>query len=78
MVMKNFTQEQITKLAKLAAADYAAACTGPTIRGLNGEKHLRGKSIEEVAVNNGISVEEAKALTIDLATVTFDEMSEHW
>lgn len=73
-----YTQEQIIELAKLAAADYAASCTGPTIRGLNGEKHLRGKSIEEVAANNGITVEEAKALTIDLATATFDEMSEHW
>ena len=74
----NYTQTQIVELAKLAAADYAAACTGPTIRGLNGEKHLRGKSIEEVAANNGITVEEAKALTIDLATASFDEMSEHW
>lgn len=76
--MKNYTQTQIIALAKLAAADYAAACTGPTIRGLNGEKNLRGKSVEEVAANNGITVEEAKALTIDLATATFDEMSEHW
>ena len=74
----NYTQEQIIALARLAAADCAAACTGPTIRGLNGEKHLRGKSIKEVAANNGITVEEAKALTIDLATATFDEMSEHW
>lgn len=76
--MANYTQEQIIALARLAAADYAAACTGPTIRGLNGEKHLRGKSIEEVAENNGISIEEARKLTIDLATATFDEMSEHW
>ena len=76
--MANYTQEQITALARLAAADYAASCVGPTIRGLNGEKNLRGKSIEEVAGNNGITVEEAEALTIDLATATFDEMSEHW
>ena len=76
--MANYTQEQITALARLAAADYAASCAGPTIRGLNGEKNLRGKSIEEVAGNNGITVEEAEALTIDLATATFDEMSEHW
>ena len=73
-----YTKEQIIALARLAAADYAAACTGPTIRGLNGEKHLRGKSIEEVAASNGISVEEAKALTIDLSTATFDEMSGYW
>ena len=76
--MKNYTEEQIVNLARLAAADYAAACTGPTIRGLNGEKHLRGKSIEEVAANNGITVEQAEALTIDLAKAGFDEMSEHW
>lgn len=76
--MTNYTQKQIVDLARLAAADYAASCTGPTIRGLNGEKNLRGKSIEEVARNNGITVEEAEALTIDLATATFDEMSEHW
>lgn len=76
--MKNFTHEQIIALARLAAADYAAACTGPTIRGLNGEKYLRGKSYEEVAVRNSISIEEVKKLTIDLATASFDEMSEHW
>ena len=76
--MANYTQEQIIALARLAAADYAAACTGPTIRGLNGEKNFRGKSYEEVAQNNGISVEEAKKLTIDLSTASFDEMSEHW
>ena len=76
--MANYTKEQIISLAHLAAADYAAACSGPTIRGLNGEKNLRGKSYEEVATNNGISVEEAKKLTIDLATASFDEMSEHW
>lgn len=76
--MANYTQEQIIDLARLAAADYAAACSGPTIRGLNGEKHLRGKSIEEVAANNGISVKEAEALTVDLSTATFDEMSEYW
>lgn len=74
----SYTEEQVRELAKLAAADYAAACTGPTIRGLNGEKHLRGNSVEEVAEKNGISVEEAKALTIDLSKVTFDEMSPHW
>lgn len=73
-----YTDHQIIALAALAAADYASACKGPTIRGLNGEKNLRGKSIEEVAANNGISIEEAQALTIDLATATFDEMSEHW
>ena len=54
--MANYTQEQIIALARLAAADYAASCAGPTIRGLNGEKNLRGKSIEEVAANNGITV----------------------
>lgn len=76
--MRKYTEAQIEALARIAAADYAAACTGPTIRGRNGEKNLRGKSVEEVATNNGITVEEAKALTIDLATATFDEMSEHW
>lgn len=76
--MEKYTQKQVEALARIAAADYAAACTGPTIRGRNGEKNLRGGSIEEVAMNNGITVEQAKALTIDLATATFDEMSEHW
>lgn len=75
---KRYTEEQIIALARLAAADYAAACSGPTIRGLNGEKNLRGKSYEEVAINNGMTVEEVKTLTIDLAAATFDEMSEHW
>lgn len=78
IMSKEFTQEQIIALARLAAADYAAACTGPTIRGLNGEKNLRGKSVEEVAQNNGISIEKANKLTIDLATASFDEMPEHW
>ena len=73
--MEKYTQKQVEALARIAAADYAAACTGPTIRGRNGEKNLRGGSIEEVAMNNGITVEQAKALTIDLATATFDEMS---
>lgn len=75
---REFSDNEILELAKLAAADYAAACTGPTIRGLNGEKNLRGSSIEEVADNNGITVEEAKELTIDLSAASFDEMSDHW
>lgn len=73
-----YSQEQVTALARLAAADYAANCKGPTIRGLNGEKNLRGKSVEEVATNNGISVEETKKITINLQTASFDEMPEHW
>lgn len=77
-MVKSYSKEQIIALAHLAAADYAAACTGPTIRGLNGEKNLRGKSYEEVAQNNGISVEEAKKLTVNLAEASFDEMSEYW
>lgn len=36
----NYTSAEIIRLAILAAADYAAACTGPTIRGLSGEKNL--------------------------------------
>lgn len=76
--MTHYTQEQIIALARLAADDYAAACTGPTIRGRNGEKHLRGKSIEEVAKKNGISVEEAEALTVDLSVTPFDLLPEHW
>lgn len=74
----NYTSAEIIRLAILAAADYAAACTGPTIRGLNGEKNLRGKSIEEVAANNDISVDEAKQLTVDLASASWDELGEHW
>lgn len=79
-IMSNyvFTEEQVMELARLAAADYAAACTGPTIRGRNGEKNLRGTSIEEVAEANGISVEEAKRITVDLSTATFDELPDHW
>ncbi len=80
-VMSNayiFTDEQVMELARLAAADYAAACTGPTIRGRNGEKNLRGSSIEEVAEANGISVEEAERITVDLSTATFDELPDHW
>lgn len=76
--MATFVPRRIIALAKMAANDYAAACNGPTIRGLNGEKHLRGNSIEEVAANNDITIEEAKAITIDLATATFDEMPTYW
>lgn len=99
---KNYTQEQIVSLARLAAADYAAACTGPTIRGKNGEKEFRGmtaagkakalqiseeeaknlglkdETMPEVALRLGLSWSEAKDKLIDLATATFDEMSEHW
>ena len=61
----NYTEEQIIELAKLAAADYAAACKGPTIRGLNGEEKFRGRSIEEVTAacerDNFLSAEEALA-----------------
>ncbi len=73
-----YTDTQIEALAAKAAADYAAACSGPTIRGRNGEKNLRGSSLKEVADKNGISVEEAKLVTVDLATATWSELSPHW
>ena len=76
--MRQFTREEIIMLAALAAADYAASCSGPTIRGRNGEIHLRGSSIEEVAARNDLTVEEAKTLTVDLSTATFDELPPHW
>lgn len=75
---KTYTSEMIRNLAVLAAADYAAACNGPTIRGRNGEKHLRGTSLEEVAKTNGLTVDEAAALTVDLSTASFEELSPHW
>lgn len=75
---KTYTNEMIRALAVLAAADYAAACDGPTIRGRNGEKHLRGTSLEEVAKANGLTVDEAAAQTVDLSTATFEELSPHW
>ena len=76
--MTKYTNTQIESLAAKAAADYAAACSGPTIRGLNGEKNLRGSSLEEVAEKNGISVEEARLVTVDLSTATWSELSAHW
>ena len=57
-----YTKEQIIRLAVLAAADYAANCSGPTIRGRNGEKNLRGSSVQEVAEKNGMTVDEVTAL----------------
>ena len=77
-MMKTYTNEEIRALAVLAAADYAANCSGPTIRGKNGEKHLRGTSLEEVAKANGLTIDEAAALTVDLSTASFEELSPHW
>lgn len=74
----NYTHEEIRNLAVLAAADYAAACKGPTIRGKNGEKHLRGTNLEEIAKTNGMTLDEVAALTVDLSTATFEELSPHW
>ena len=97
-----YTQEQIIALARLAAADYAAACNGPTIRGKNGEKEFRGmtaagkakalqiseeeaknlglkdETMADVALRLGLTWTEAQEKLIDLATASFDEMSEHW
>ena len=73
-----YTKEQIIRLAVLAAADYAANCSGPTIRGRNGEKNLRGSSVQEVAEKNGMTVDEVTALTVDLASASWDELSAHW
>ena len=75
---KSYTNEEIRALAVLAAADYAAACNGPTIRGKNGEKHLRGTSLEEVAKANDMTLDEVAALTVDLSTATFEELPPHW
>lgn len=97
-----YTDSQIKDLARLAAADYASTCEGPTIRGRNGEKEFRGRtkaqrakaldisvekaeqlglsneSMAEVALRLGLTWAEAQERLIDLATATFDEMSEHW
>ena len=73
-----FTDSQIELLAKLAAADYAANCKGPTIRGLNGEKELRGESYKEISERTGLSIEEVMHKTLDLSQASFDELSDHW
>ncbi len=76
-----YTVEQVVRLAKMAAADYAAACTGPTIRGKNGEKFLRGTSYAEVlrsAKPLGLTQEEVVEMTVDLAVTDFDELPPYW
>lgn len=78
MTKKFYDDAQVLTLAILAAEDYAAECNGPTIRGKNGEKNLRGNSLEEVAKANGLSLAEAAALTLDLSTASFEELSPHW
>lgn len=76
-----YTVEQVVRLAKMAAADYAAACTGPTIRGKNGEQFLRGTSYTEVyrsAEPLGLTPEEVVEMTVDLSTTDFDDLSPYW
>lgn len=76
--MKKYNETEIRALATLAAEDYMKSCSGPTIRGRNGEKNLRGSSLQEVADKNCLTLDEAARLTVDLSTATFDELSPHW
>ncbi|MBR1939166.1 hypothetical protein IJ847_00335 [Candidatus Saccharibacteria bacterium] len=78
MERRTYSEAEVIRLAALAAADYAASCSGPTIRGRNGEKNLRGKSVEAVAEANGMTVEQVTPLVIDLAAAGWDDLSDHW
>ena len=76
--MAAYTPDQIAALAAIAAADYAAACDGPVIRGRNGESNLRGTSLEEVAEKNGLFIELAAALTVDLSVAAVEDLPSYW
>ena len=73
-----YTSRQIKDLAAISVAEYAASRNGPTIRGRNGQEHLRGTSLEEVAKNNRMTIDEADALTVDLFAATFENLSPYW
>ena len=57
-----YNRNQIEALARLAAADYAAACTGPTVRSQDGGKEGRGMTLAQRAKALGITEREAKGL----------------
>ena len=76
-----YTVDQVVRLARQLAADYAAACTGPTIRGKKGEKFLRGTSYAEVlrsAEPLGLTRKQIIEMTVDLSTTDFDDLPAYW
>ena len=73
-----FDEKFVLTLAHLVVDNYKAQCDHPTIRGLNGEKSLRGDSLEEVSKNTGLSVEEVQKRTVDLAQASFDDLPPYW
>lgn len=50
----------------------------PAWRGVNGEKQYKGKSPEQIAEEEGITVEEARSRVIDIANQPYNEYSEYW
>lgn len=50
----------------------------PAWRGINGEKQYKNKSPEEIAAEEGITLDEARARVIDIANQPYNEYSEYW
>jgi hypothetical protein len=50
----------------------------PAWRGANGEKQYKGKSPAEIAAEEGITEDEARAKVVDIANQPYNEYSEYW
>jgi hypothetical protein len=50
----------------------------PAWRGVNGEKQYKNKSPEEIAIEGGITPEEARARVVDIANQPYNEYSDYW
>lgn len=77
----SYPVDQVIRLARQLAADYAAACTGPVIRGKRGEKFLRGTSYAEVLRSSeplGLTRKQVVEMTVDLAVTDFDDLPPYW
>lgn len=71
------TDSRLERLAAMLAEQYAASCSGPTWRGSQGEKELRGVSREEL-MGRGFSASRAATMVVDLATTAYVDLPEHW
>ena len=77
--MKNYTREEIRALAKKVAENHAKNCAGqPDIKGWDNNKRLSGKSLEEIAEKNDLTIKEVLESTVDLSTTKFEDLPPYW